>query len=133
MLILVAVSVQVVINSDLIGTAEDAANRTELAYKNESNTSGSTIGNVYYNNPEEYVNSLSVELITFSIDGDEYKAPKGWTWLDFIGSSYDTSEGKLYYGQKNGYSIWYGAYNALPGVSETDPIEAREYTTVGAD
>jgi len=128
MLILVAVSVQVVINSDLIGTAEDAANRTELAYKNESNTSGSTIGNVYYNNPEEYVNSLNVELITFTVNGDEYKAPKGWTWNDFVGSSYDTSEGNFSVDAIDGYRVWYGR-KAL-AYSEYDPITEGAHNTV---
>ena len=42
MLILVGVSIQVVINSDLIGTVQDASSRTETQYLEES-TTGSII------------------------------------------------------------------------------------------
>jgi len=50
MLILVGVSVQVVINSNLIGTAQDAANRTETQYLEESTT-----GSVIEINGKEYL------------------------------------------------------------------------------
>jgi len=55
MLILVGVSVQVVINSDLIGTAQDAADRTKTAYLEES-TTGSIIeiDDVWYDSMEDY-------------------------------------------------------------------------------
>jgi len=58
MLILVGVSVQVVINSDLIGTAQDAANRTEAKYQEESNISEIELGDKTYNSIDEYVQSL---------------------------------------------------------------------------
>jgi len=55
MLILVGVSIQVVINSDLIGTAQDAANKTETQYLEES-TTGSIIeiDDVWYDSMEDY-------------------------------------------------------------------------------
>jgi len=57
MLILVGVSVQVVINSDLIGTAQDAANRTEEAYADEGNLGGFKVGDKIYNSLDEYLQS----------------------------------------------------------------------------
>jgi len=30
------------------------------------------------------------QLITFTIDGTEYRCPSGWTWLKYVGSSYDS-------------------------------------------
>jgi len=62
MLILVGVSVQVVVNSDLIGTAQEAANRTETAYAEESNLGEVKIGEKIYNSIEEYF--ITVESIT---------------------------------------------------------------------
>jgi len=64
MLILVGVSIQVVINSDLIGTAEDAANRTETAYTNESNLGEVNIGDEEYNSVNEYMQSFEKVGIT---------------------------------------------------------------------
>lgn len=60
MLILVGVSIQVLINSDLIGIAQDAGTRTEEAYEEESN-----LNNVAVNGQtlDEYLSSLNpVEL-----------------------------------------------------------------------
>jgi len=61
MLILVGVSIQVAINSDLIGTAEDAAQRTENAYISESTTGSLTIGDTEYSSIEEYLELLEYE------------------------------------------------------------------------
>jgi len=55
MLILVGVSVQVVINSDLIGTAQDAADRTEIAYEDEAGMQPITIGGLTYESIEDYL------------------------------------------------------------------------------
>jgi len=55
MLILVGVSVQVVINSDLIGKAQDAANRTEIAYEEEGSTGEITVGDKTYVSVDEYL------------------------------------------------------------------------------
>jgi len=57
MLILVGVSIQVLINSDLIGTAQDAANRTEEAYADEGNLGEFKVGNETYNSLGEYIQS----------------------------------------------------------------------------
>jgi len=55
MLILVGVSVQVVINSNLIGTAQDAANRTETAYEEEGSNGEITVGDKTYLSIEDYI------------------------------------------------------------------------------
>jgi len=89
MLILVGVSVQVVVNSDLIGTAQDAADRTENAYGEEGNISEIKIGNETYSSVDEYIYG---PLIKFSIMGIECKVPEGWTWRQFVGSEFDTGE-----------------------------------------
>lgn len=67
MLILVGVSIQVVINSDLIGTAQDAANRMEIAYAEEGNLGGVKIGDETYNSIEEYFTEDSEEITVESI------------------------------------------------------------------
>jgi len=54
MLILVGVSVSVVINSDLLGTAEDAGNKLQTAYEEEGNLSKVTIGEEEYDSLGEY-------------------------------------------------------------------------------
>jgi len=58
MLILVGVSIQVVINSNLIGTAQDAADRTEAKYQEEGNMSEVTIGDKTFGNIEEYLTKI---------------------------------------------------------------------------
>ena len=82
MLILVGVSVQVVINSNLIGTAQDAANRTEAKYQEEGNISEITVGNTTYESIDKYMNTE--KTITFYVDGTAYTAVEGWDWETFI-------------------------------------------------
>ena len=58
MLILVAVTVSILINSNVIGTAKDATKRTQTAYGNESNFGESLTINVdgsTYNSIDEYL------------------------------------------------------------------------------
>jgi len=55
MLILVGVSVQVIIDSNLIETAQDAADRTETAYGEEGNIGQITVGNTTYSSIEDYL------------------------------------------------------------------------------
>jgi len=82
MLILVAVSVQVVINSDLIGTAQDAGDRTEAKYQEEGNMSEITVGNTTYESIDKYLNPE--KIITFYVDGTPYTAVEGWDWNTYI-------------------------------------------------
>jgi len=82
MLILVGVSVQVVINSDLIGTAQDAANRTKTAYEEEGSTGKITIGDKTYESMEQYLKASNIKLAivnnpeTVTADGTKVKAIK---------------------------------------------------------
>jgi len=62
MLILVGVSIQVVINSNLIGTAQDAADRTETAYAEEGNMSKVKINGQEYNTIEKYLELSGVAV-----------------------------------------------------------------------
>ena len=82
MLILVGVSVQVVINSDLIGTAQDAGDRTEAKYQEEGNMSEITVGNTTYESIDKYLNPE--KTITFYVDGTPYTAVEGWDWNTYI-------------------------------------------------
>jgi len=82
MLILVGVSIQVVINSNLIGTAQDAANRTETAYEEEGNISEIIVGNTTYESIDKYINPD--KTITFYVGGTPYTAIEGWDWGTFI-------------------------------------------------
>ena len=82
MLILVAVSIQVVINSDLIGTAQDAGNRTETKYQEEGNISEIIVGNTTYESIDKYMNPG--KTITFYVDETAYTAVEGWDWATFI-------------------------------------------------
>ena len=82
MLILVGVSVQVVINSNLIGTAQDAGNRTETKYQEEGNISEITVGNTTYESIDKYINPG--KTITFYVNGTPYTAIEGWDWNTFI-------------------------------------------------
>jgi len=82
MLILVGVSIQVVINSNLIGTAQDAANRTETAYEEEGSNGEIKVGNDTYGSIDEYMNQG--KKITFYVDETPYTAIEGWDWNTFI-------------------------------------------------
>jgi len=82
MLILVGVSVQVLINSNLIGTAQDAANRTETKYQEEGNISEIIVGNTTYESIDKYMNPG--KTITFYVDETAYTAVEGWDWATFI-------------------------------------------------
>ena len=92
MLILVGVSVQVVINSDLIGTAQDAGDRTEAKYQEEGNMSEITVGNTTYESIDKYLNPE--KTITFYVDGTPYTAVEGWDWNTYIEN--DASRNVLY-------------------------------------
>jgi len=98
MLILVAVSVQVVINSNLVGTAQDAGDRTEAKYQEEGNMSEITIENTTYESIDKYLNPE--KTITFYVGGTPYTALEGWNWKTFIekdtSNSFCITEGKIW-------------------------------------
>ena len=129
MLILVGVTVSIVIENNLFEITENAVNQTEIKYEEEKNLTQVTINNKIYNSIDGYVNP--VETITFTVGGDEYTVPKGWTWEQFIGSSYDTSSGVFFIGNMEGYCIWYGRdYAVVEVMGQSDPIQEMNYTLV---
>jgi len=77
MMILVAVSVAVIINSDLLGTAKNAGESYKAKAGEEGNLSGDdvqiTVGDKTYNSIEEYKNSLTSDTFKFYIDDVEYE------------------------------------------------------------
>ena len=54
----------------------------------------------------------SVSLITFTIEGDEYQAQDGMTWVDWVNSEYNTN-GFMIYGEKIGRD-WYTYIAIIP-------------------
>jgi len=69
MLILVGVSVQMVINSDLIGTVQEAGDRTATKYQEEGNISEVKIGNETYSSIDEYLNGKEITVESLTITG----------------------------------------------------------------
>ena len=84
MLILVAVSVNVLIKSNLMGTAGKAGNSYKTAARQEQNIENSiTINGI---NLDNYIDNIS--KISFNILCNEgtltYKVEKGTTWREFL-------------------------------------------------
>ena len=86
MLILVGVSVQVVIKSDLLGTAQEAVTNYKEKMDEESTLSKIKVGELEYDSLEEYIQTINT--IKFYVNDVEYTAEKGMTWREFIKSDY---------------------------------------------
>ena len=84
MLILVGITVAVVINSNIIGSAKNAGKKHENAMQNEMHAYENIISE--YETEEE-------KTITFFIEGDttEYTATEGMNFEDWINSKYNTT------------------------------------------
>ena len=80
MLILVGTSVSLVIESDLIGVAQDAANRTETAYGEEATNGKVKIDGVEYDSIEDYIASLQGGNGSGEGDGDGAGTATGHNW-----------------------------------------------------
>ena len=83
MLILVGVTVSVVINSNLIGIAQDAGDRTKTAYNEESNMGEVTIGDKTYESIEDYVYGESPKL-TYSTYGKHITISLEESYINYI-------------------------------------------------
>ena len=82
MLILVAVSVQILIKSDLIGTAESAAEKYRIAAEKEQNLNEITIDGKTYESVEEYIEELEKDN---NLLGNERIIPNGGIYKKYIG------------------------------------------------
>ena len=101
MLILVAVSVAIVINSGLIEKTRQAGEATRTAYVNESHYGEKfTIGETEYNTIDEYIavlNGGGNNTLTFTwtgLWGDEepveFEFTPGMKWTEWINSDFNT-------------------------------------------
>ena len=90
MLILVAVSVNILIKSNLMGTAKSATEKYKTATEEEGKDGTITIGDKTYNSVEEYLEKSKQKSFTLNISETETKTfsfVEGQTWMDFIGES----------------------------------------------
>ena len=100
MLILVAVSVNILIKSNLIGTAEKATNAYKTATEEEVNGGKIKIGDIEYDSIDEYINRNNLQL--------KYKADNGKVRVYVKDSLYDYVD-KLPMSEKNNFcSKYYG-------------------------
>jgi len=129
MLILVGVSIQVVINSDLIGTAQDASSRTETAYEEEGNTGEITVGDKTYGSIENYMEGkIQLKPGETATDGNAtYKGitiPKGFTISKITGEYEEVEQGIVIYDLKGADS------SAANFWTETVTIGGKTYPKV---
>lgn len=100
MLILVAVSVNVLIKSNLIGIAEKTTGKYKTASEEEGKGEAIEIGGKKYNSLEEYL-KVNGEL-SFKIEGKAYKVEKDMTWAQWIESEYNTDKYRIEGNSTNG-------------------------------
>ena len=100
MLILVAVSINLLIKSNLIGNAEKATNAYKTATEEEANGGKIKIGDIEYDSIDEYINRNNLQL--------KYKADSGKVRVYVKDSLYDYVD-KLPMSEKNNFcSKYYG-------------------------
>jgi len=140
MLILVGVSIQVVINSNLIGTAQDAANRTETAYEEEGSTGEITVDGKIYANIEDYTKGIQ-KIFDDSLPGNEYLKTFITEWTVAAGDTitlpiYEKQEEDEEGGQREIYfnynfTIDYGDETIAEVTSFDDEDRIHTYETAG--
>jgi len=121
--------VQVLINSDLMGTAQEAANRTETAYEEEGSTGEITVGDKTYGSIEDYMEGKTqVKPGETATDGNAtYKGitiPKGFTVSKITGEYEDVDQGIVIYDLKGADS------SAANFWTETVTIGGKTYPKV---
>ncbi len=89
MLILVAVTITMAINGGLFEHAGQAVGDTqnEIDKEQELASGQVAIDGQKYNSIDEYINNgdtLVGEMISFTIDGEEFTTQRGTTWEDFV-------------------------------------------------
>lgn len=83
MLILVAVSVNILIKSNLIGTAEKAVNKYKTATEDEVNTGTITINGKKYDSIDDYMDKDNLKLKYKEGEGKIFLYPKNSLW-DYV-------------------------------------------------
>ena len=132
MLILVAVSVNVLIKSNLIGIAEKTTGKYKTASEEEGKGEAIEIGGKKYNSLEEYL-KVNGEL-SFKIEGKAYKVKKDMTWAQWIESEYNTDKYRIEGNTTNGVVLKNDSIDTIKYCPKTTQIAlAKDAIIVGQD
>ncbi len=132
MLILVAVSVNVLIKSNLIGIAEKTTGKYKTASEEEGKGEAIEIGGKKYNSLEEYL-KVNGEL-SFKIEGKAYKVEKDMTWAQWIESEYNTDKYRIEGNTTNGVVLKNDSIDTIKYCPKTTQIAlAKDAIIVGQD
>ena len=132
MLILVAVSVNVLIKSNLIGIAEKTTGKYKTASEEEGKGEAIEIGGKKYNSLEEYL-KVNGEL-SFKIEGKAYKVEKDMTWAQWIESEYNTDKYRIEGNTTNGVVLKKDSIDTIKYCPKTTQIAlAKDAIIVGQE
>lgn len=132
MLILVAVSVNVLIKSNLIGIAEKTTGKYKTASEEEGKGEAIEIGGKKYNSLEEYL-KVNGEL-SFKIEGKAYKVEKDMTWAQWIESEYNTDKYRIEGNTTNGVVLKNDSIDTIKHCPKTTQIAlAKDAIIVGQE
>jgi len=132
MLILVAVSVNVLIKSNLIGIAEKTTGKYKTASEEEGKGGTIEIGGKKYASIEEYL-KVNGDL-AFKIEGKTYKVEKDMTWAQWIESEYNTDKYRIEGNLTNGVVLKNDSIDTIKYCPKTTQIAlAKDTITVGQD
>ena len=132
MLILVAVSVNVLIKSNLIGIAEKTTGKYKTASEEEGKGEAIEIGGKKYNSLEEYLKDRGE--LEFKIEGKTYKVEKDMTWAQWIESEYNTDKYRIEGNTTNGVVLKYDSIDTIKHCPKTTQIAlAKDTIIVGQD
>ena len=132
MLILVAVSINILIKSNLIGIAEKTAEKYNKVAAEEGDGGTVEIGGKKYDSIEEYL-KVNGEL-AFKIEGKTYKVEKDMTWAQWIESEYNTDKYRIEGNLTNGVVLKNDSIDTIKYCPKTTQIAlAKDTITVGQD
>ena len=130
MLILVAVSVNVLIKSNLIGIAEKTTGKYKTASEEEGKGEAIEIGGKKYASIEEYLQDGGET--TFKIEGKTYKVEKDMTWAQWIESEYNTDKYRIEGNTTNGVVLKKDSIDTIKYCPKTTQIAlAKDAIIVG--
>ena len=128
MLILVAVSVNVVIKSNLIRTAEKTVDKYNRVAEKEGNGGTIEIGGKKYASIEEYLQGNGET--TFKIEGKTYKVEKDMTWAQWIESEYNTDKYRIEGNSTNGVVLKSDSIDTIKHCPKTTEIALAKDTII---